>query len=472
MTFSIPFDNSYARLPGAFYTAQPPKPVAAPRLIAFNDDLAKLLRISRGETEEMARVFAGNAVPDGATPLAQLYAGHQFGQYNPQLGDGRALLLGETIGTDEKRRDIQLKGSGPTPYSRMGDGRAWLGPVLREYVVSEAMHALGIPTTRGLAAVETGEPVYREGALPGAVLTRVASSHLRVGTFQIFAARGEITHLKALTDYAIQRHYPDAQGPLGLLTAVRDAQAKLIAQWMGVGFIHGVMNTDNCAISGETIDYGPCAFMDTYHPNTVFSSIDRMGRYAYSNQPDIAVWNLAQLATALIQQMEDKEAAVEEATTIVHAMPALIQDHWLATFRAKLGLATEEDGDLALVTDLLQHMAAQYADFTNTFRALGADTARDQFTDPSAYDNWLPGWQARTGREADPQALIARSNPAFIPRNHRIEQMIEAAVGGDYTPFHRLTTVLARPYDDQPDHAELQRPPTPDEVVPATFCGT
>jgi len=472
MTLHIPFDNTYARLPGAFFTAQAPQPVKAPRLIAFNRDLARVLGIAEAETQEMAEVFAGNLVPEGAAPLAQLYSGHQFGQYNPQLGDGRAVLLGEVVGADGMRRDIQLKGSGRTPYSRGGDGRAWLGPVLREYVVSEAMHALGIPTTRALAAVETGEPVYRERPLPGAVLTRVAASHLRVGTFQVFAARGDLESLKRLTDYAIVRHYPEAAGPMGLLSAVRDAQARLVAQWMSVGFIHGVMNTDNCAISGETIDYGPCAFMDVFHPQTVFSSIDRYGRYAYDRQAEMAVWNLAQLATALIQQMEDREAAVEEATAIVHAMPDLIRAAWLELFRAKLALTDARGGDEALITDLLGRMAANQADFTNTFRALGRATARDQFTDPAAYDGWEAEWRARRVGLPEAGPLIAAANPAVIPRNHRIEQMIAAAVEGDYAPFHRLNAVLARPYDDQPEAEDLTRPPLPDEVVEATFCGT
>ncbi|HBS50505.1 MAG TPA: YdiU family protein [Rhodobacteraceae bacterium] len=474
MSLHIPFDNTYARLPGAFHAAQAPQPVAAPRLIAFNADLARILGLPEdaGKDPELAEIFAGNRLPEGAQPLAQLYSGHQFGQYNPQLGDGRAVLLGEVVGTDGLRRDIQLKGSGRTPFSRGGDGRAWLGPVLREYVVSEAMAALGIPTTRALAAVETGEPVYRERALPGAVLTRVASSHLRVGTFQVFAARGQTAELKRLTHYAIDRQYPQAEGPMGLLAAVRDAQARLVAQWMAVGFIHGVMNTDNCAISGETIDYGPCAFMDVYHPETVFSSIDRMGRYAYSNQPEIAVWNLAQLATALIQQIEDKQAAVEEATEIVHAMPELMQQHWLRRFRAKIGLTTEEDDDLALISDLLTRMAQNQADFTNTFRALLTGRARDQFTDPAAFDAWEVEWQARLAREPDPREVMAAANPAVIPRNHRIEQMIAAAVEGDHAPFHRLNAVLARPFEDDTEAADLRRPPAPDEVVPATFCGT
>ena len=472
MSLHIPFDNSFARLPADFYARQAPQPVKAPRLVAFNDNLAQVLGIRPGEAEELTQVFAGNDVPEGATPLAQLYAGHQFGSFNPQLGDGRAILLGETVGQDGVRRDIQLKGSGQTPFSRRGDGRAWLGPVLREYVVSEAMHALGIPTTRALAAVETGETVWREGAQPGAVLTRVAQSHLRVGTFQVFAARGQIANLRKLTDYAIQRHYPDADGPMGLLRAVRDAQSRLIADWMAVGFIHGVMNTDNSSISGETIDYGPCAFMDVYHPHTVYSSIDRAGRYAYANQPDIAVWNLAQLATALIQQLDDPQAGVEEATEIVHAMSDLTQANWLNRFRAKLGLSSAQEGDLELVTDLLARMAQNQCDFTNTFRALSDGTARDQFVDPAAYDSWAEGWQRRLQGEPDPVALQRATNPAFIPRNHRVEEMISAAVSGDYSLFDRLNAALSRPYEDQPENADLQRPPTPDEEVQATFCGT
>lgn len=473
MSIMIPFDNSFARLPQSFYALQAPQPVKEPRLVAWNSGLAETLGLPLTASEELAQVFAGNTVPEGAIPLAQLYSGHQFGQYNPQLGDGRAILLGEVVGPDGTRRDIQLKGAGRTPYSRMGDGRAWLGPVMREYLVSEAMHALGIPTTRALAAVETGEYVYREaGGLPGAVLTRVASSHLRVGTFQIFASRGDVGNLERLTQYAIDRHYPEAKGPMGLLTAVRDRQAQLIAAWMSVGFIHGVMNTDNSSISGETIDYGPCAFMDEYHPDTVFSSIDRMGRYAFANQPDIAVWNLAQLATALIQQMDDKDAAVEEATAIVHAMPELTRLAWLDRFRAKLGLSSAKDGDQSLVEDLLTRMAENQADFTNTFRALSDGKARDQFADPSAFDSWAERWNARSKDEPDPVGVMKQVNPAFIPRNHRVEEMISAAVDGDYAPFERLNAALARPFDDQPENADLARAPTKDEVVQATFCGT
>ena len=467
----IPFDNSYATLPEAFYTRLNPTPVKDPALLAFNTDLAKLLSIDTSDLSEAASVFGGNTLPAGAAPLAQLYAGHQFGNWNPQLGDGRAILLGEVIGSDTIRRDIQLKGSGPTPYSRMGDGRAWLGPVLREYVISEAMHAFGIPTTRALAAVTTGEPIWREqGALPGAILTRVAQSHLRVGTFQVFAHRGEVDHLKTLTSYAIARHYPDAIGPMGLLRAVCAMQAELVSQWMSVGFIHGVMNTDNCSIAGETIDYGPCAFMDAYHNGRVFSSIDQQGRYAYGNQPNIAVWNMAQLATSLLQQIDDKDAAVEEATEIVHAMPDLLEAAWLNRFAAKIGITAPQSGDLDLIQSLLTFMQDGNADFTNTFWSLGKPTARDQFTNREAFDTWKEIWQARLTSEPDPTATMARANPALIPRNHRIEALIEAAVAGDMAPFERLTKASATPC--VASDLDLQRPPSEDEIVPATFCGT
>ena len=467
----IPFDNSYASLPDGFFTRLDPTPVKEPKLLAWNADLATLLGIEGGDAETRTQVFGGNAVPEGAAPLAQLYAGHQFGNFNPQLGDGRAILLGEVIDSVGKRRDIQLKGSGPTPYSRMGDGRAWVGPVLREYLISEAMHALGVPTTRALAAVATGEPILREsGPLPGAIVTRVAASHLRVGTFQVFAHRGETEALKTLTDYAIARHYPDADGPLGLLRAVCAAQAELVAQWMSFGFIHGVMNTDNCSISGETIDYGPCAFMDAFHQGRVFSSIDRQGRYAYGNQPQIVVWNMAQLATSLLQQMDDKETAVEDATEIVHDMPELIEAAWLRRFAAKLGISNPRPEDVDLINELLSLMQTDGSDFTNTFRALGTDQARDHFTNRDVFDTWAENWRSRIKDEPDPQAVMQAANPAVIPRNHRIEQMIEAAVAGDMAPFERLMTALATPFEET--DPELQRPPTEDEIVPATFCGT
>jgi len=467
----IAFDNSYAALPDAFYTRVSPTSVKAPKLLAFNTNLAKLLKIDATDDATLATVFSGNEIPQNSAPIAQLYAGHQFGNFNPQLGDGRAILLGEVIDTNGIRRDIQLKGSGRTPYSRGGDGRAWLGPVLREYVVSEAMHALGIPTTRALAAVSTGEDILREqGMLPGAILTRVATSHLRVGTFQVFAHRGQVQELQTLTDYAIARHYPDAQGPMGLLRAVCARQAELIAAWMSVGFIHGVMNTDNCSIAGETIDYGPCAFMDDFAMGRVFSSIDQQARYAYGNQPNMAMFNMAQLATALIQLFEDKDAAVEEATAVIHAMPDQIEAAWLQRFAAKLGIADPTPEDADLIQSLLDLMQRDAADFTNTFRALGRDAARDQFTDRSAFEAWAQRHAARTAALPDAQALRDASNPAVIPRNHRIEQMIEAATAGDMAPFERLMQAYATPY--VPTDPELGKQPTPSEIVPATFCGT
>ncbi|MEL7153958.1 MAG: protein adenylyltransferase SelO family protein, partial [Pseudomonadota bacterium] len=357
-------------------------------------------------------------------------------------------------------------------HPRMGDGRAWLGPVLREYVVSEAMYHLGIPTTRALAAVLTGEEIFREGPLPGAVLTRVAQSHLRVGTFQIFAHRGEVDALRALTDYAIARHYPDADGPMSLLAAVCARQATLIPAWMSVGFIHGVMNTDNCSIAGETIDYGPCAFMDAYHEGRVFSSIDQMGRYAFGNQPRIAVWNMAQFATALIQQCDDKEKAVEEATAIVHGVPELLQQAWLRRFGQKLGIADATPEDQLMIEEFLALMQTDGADFTNTFRALIDGSARDHILDRDRFASWEAKWRERLGDEAEPEATMRAANPVLIPRNHRIEAMIEAAVAGDLAPFERLMTALAAPFATNEDFADLRRPPTPDEVVPATFCGT
>ena len=472
MTLHIPFDNSYARLPPRFYTRMTPVPVKQPRLVAFNHDLAKELGITPGPQDEMARVFSGNEIPDGAEPLAQAYAGHQFGGFSPQLGDGRANLLGETL-TNGIRRDIHLKGSGPTPYSRMGDGRAWLGPVLREYVVSEAMHAMGIPTSRALAAVTTGESVYREaGALPGAILARVASSHIRVGTFQFFAARRDLPGLETLFRHVVERHYPEVTDPAGLLDAVIARQARLVALWMSVGFIHGVMNTDNTTLSGETIDYGPCAFMDVFHPDTVFSSIDAHGRYAYSNQPHVIVWNMAQLATALVPLMPDTEAAIEIFTRSVNAMPARIQDEWLQLFGRKIGIARAKAEDEALIAGLLDIMARNRADFTNTFRSLATGRPRDEFLDRADFDAWETGWRKRLEREDDPETRMRAANPAFIPRNHRVEEMIAAAVADDYAPFERLMRVLATPYADQPDARDLATPPEPHEIVQQTFCGT
>jgi len=478
MIAQFPFDNSYARLPERFFTRQPPARVEAPALIALNRALAARLGISLPEDDaEIARIFAGNALPDGAEPLAQVYAGHQFGGWSPQLGDGRAVLLGEVVAPDGARFDIQLKGAGQTPYSRMGDGRAWLGPVLREYIVSEAMAAMGIPTTRALAAVTTGEVVLREGFLPGAVFTRVAASHIRVGTFQYFAARRDTEALQALCDHAIARHYPGAEGPAGLLDAVIGAQASLIAEWMGVGFIHGVMNTDNMAISGETIDYGPCAFMDAYHPDTVFSSIDQFGRYAYSNQPQIAVWNLAQLATALLPLIPDREEGIERFTAAVNGFSDRFDAAWHAVLRRKLGLAQAQDGDPALGLDLFDRMAGNSADFTRTFRALsGPDlrAARNEFIDPTALDPWLDRWQARLAEEdaTDRVARMQAANPARIPRNHRIEQAIQAAVAGDFSPFETLMAATAAPFADDPAFADHEVGPEIDQRVTRTFCGT
>ena len=472
MRLNIPFDNTYAALDEVFFSRVNPVAVKDPTLIAYNAELAKEIGITSGTEDEHAKVFSGTRLAKGTDPLAQLYAGHQFGHYSPQLGDGRAVLLGETCGSDNRRWDIQLKGSGPTPYSRRGDGRAWLGPVLREYLMSEAMHALGIPTTRALAAVSTGETVFRESPLPGAVLTRVAASHIRVGTFQVFAARGDVTALQKLLEYTLNRHYPDAGGPLGLLNAVIAAQAPLVAKWMSVGFIHGVMNTDNCQIAGETIDYGPCAFLDHYDPMAVFSSIDRQGRYAFSNQPDIIVWNMAQLATALIPLMPDQEKAVVLFTTAVHAMPQLIRDHWSRVYGAKIGLTVLRPGDDTLITELLQLMADNSVDYTNTFRGLLTGNARDQFDNTAGFDTWAERWRQRLCDVPDAETVMAQNNPVFIARNHRVEQMIAAAVEGDFAPFHRLRKVLARPYDTQPNAADLTQPPAPQEVVPATFCGT
>ncbi|PWJ20364.1 protein adenylyltransferase SelO [Jannaschia seohaensis] len=459
------FDNSYARLPDRFYTKMAPTPVAAPAWVALNEGLAAEMGLDAAALRAAPQVFAGNAVPEGADPLAQLYAGHQFGGWSPQLGDGRAILLGEHVAGD-RRWDVQLKGSGPTPYSRMGDGRAALGPVIREYLVSEAMHALGVPTTRALAAVTTGETVLRqEGPLPGGVLTRVAASHIRVGTFQVFAARDDADALRRLLDHAIARHAPGAEGPMGLLRHVMRAQAKLVAQWMGLGFIHGVMNTDNMTISGETIDYGPCAFMEAYHPDTVFSSIDQFGRYAWKAQPDIALWNLAQLATALLPLMGERAQAVEEATEVLEGFRDLYAEAWTEVMAAKIGL-----DDMELAMELLAIMAEGQGDFTNTFRALtlAPETARDQVTNRERMDDWVARWQSK----GPDRAAMRRANPAVIPRNHRVEEAISAAYAGDFAPFHALHAVLADPWQETETNAPYRRPAEPGEAVTRTFCGT
>ncbi len=465
----IRFDNSYARLPDTFFARTGPTPVAQPRLLALNTALAVRLGLDADwlQGPEGVAMLAGNAVPEGAEPIAQAYAGHQFGGFVPRLGDGRAVLLGEILTPDGARFDIQLKGSGPTPFSRRGDGRAWMGPVLREYVVSEFMHAMGVPTTRALAAVATGETVWREHGLPGAVLTRVAASHIRIGTFQYFAVRGQEDALAALTDHVIARHYPAANGPLSLLDHVVARQAETVAQWMALGFIHGVMNTDNMAASGETIDYGPCAFMDGYHPDTVFSSIDHGGRYAWSQQPQIAVWNLAQLATCLIPLMGERDAAIEAATTSVHSFAPLYQAAWTRRFGEKLGL-TGVAPVQALAERLLSLMAVQRVDFTRVFAGLADGTARGEFTDPTAFDAWAADWQAH---DPDP-ALMAHANPLRIPRNHRIEGVIASAVAGDMAPFRRLFAAVTHPREARAEWDDLATAPLPNEAVRQTFCGT
>jgi len=489
---AMQFNNSYARLPEHFFARQPATPVAAPRLIRLNEALAETLGldVEALSGEAGVAVLGGNLVPDGAEPLAMAYAGHQFGNFVPQLGDGRAILLGEVVGRDGVRRDIQLKGSGRTPFSRGGDGRAALGPVLREFLLSEAMAALGIPTTRTLAAVTTGEFVFREGPQAGAVLTRVAQSHVRIGTFQFFAARGDTGALRVLADYIIARHYPqaaDAENPYrALLDAVIARTASLIARWQLVGFIHGVMNTDNMSVAGETIDYGPCAFMDSFHPGTVYSSIDHAGRYAYGNQPRIAYWNLARLAEAVLPLLApDTDAAIVEAHAALDAFPLLFEQAYHEGLRRKLGLLTPRDGDIELARDLLACMDApgtvQGTDFTLTFRRLsnavaeGSQAERDVralFADPTTFDAWLPRWRARVADEAAPEVTMRAANPAFIPRNHRVQAAIAAAQADDFSKFHELMAVLSRPYEDRPEFLGYADPPRPDEVVRETFCGT
>ncbi|MHB8885324.1 MAG: protein adenylyltransferase SelO [Methylovirgula sp.] len=492
MTAHIPFDNSYVRLPSSFYARVLPTPVSAPGLVKLNSALALQLGIDPGlfATPEGVEILVGKRIPDGAEPIATAYAGHQFGQFVPQLGDGRAILLGEVIDCSGTRRDIQLKGSGPTPFSRRGDGRAALGPVLREYIVSEAMAALGIPTTRALAAAMTGETIMRDTILPGAVLTRVASSHIRVGTFQFFAARRDIDALRHLADYAIARHYPDAAGAAqpyrAFLDQVIGRQAELVARWLLVGFIHGVMNTDNMSIAGETIDYGPCAFMDTYGPATVFSSIDYYGRYAYAKQPGMAHWNLARLADCLIPLLsENQDEAIAQANDSLAGFTERFNAAYFGGLRRKLALSTELEGDSDLIQTLLDRMAVNKADFTLTFRRLcdaaasfEADGAvRSLFENPAAFDEWAVGWRQRL--EHEPQDgnarrdAMLRVNPAFIPRNHRVEAVIEAAVARrDFAPFEELLSVLSAPYDDQPRFAHYSDPPPPSQAAYQTFCGT
>ena len=485
------FDNSYADELSGFYESFSGENFPSSKLLKINRELAAEigLNITQLNDDEIAQIFSGSLTPEGAKPLAQVYAGHQFGGFSPRLGDGRALLLGEVIDIYGARRDIHLKGSGRTSYSRGGDGKAALAPVLREYILGEAMFALNVPTTRALAAVTTGENVMREsGMLPGAVLARVASSHIRVGTFQYFAARHEMDKVKQLADYTIKRHFPElseSKNPyLGLLCEVRDLQATLIAQWMNLGFIHGVMNTDNMTICGETIDYGPCAFMDEYDPSTVFSSIDAQGRYAYGNQPPIAQWNLARFAETLLPLIHDNnDESVRLATEEINAFSKIYQQHWLDGMCKKLGLSSKEDNDLALVNEILQAMEGQDVDFTQFFRELSnvfnnnADNIRDMFDDLEKIDPWLTHWYARLSR--DPMSVeermlsMNRVNPIYIPRNHKVEEALQAAeTKNDYTLFEKLMVVLANPFEER-EGLEAYAVPAPADFPPyKTFCGT
>ncbi|MEW6331070.1 MAG: protein adenylyltransferase SelO [Pseudomonadota bacterium] len=492
----IPFDNRFLQLGEEFFAKAQPAPVKQPALIQFNHALARELGMSVEEASEaeLAQAFSGNALPPGAVPVAMAYAGHQFGSFVPQLGDGRAIWLGEIRTANGARFDLQLKGSGRTAYSRGGDGRAALGPVLREYLVSEAMHRLGVPTTRALAAVATGESVARERALPGGVITRVAASFVRVGTFEYFAARGDVAAVKKLADYVIARNYPElAAAPqpyVALLAAVIARQARLIARWMQLGFIHGVMNTDNMSIAGETIDYGPCAFMDGYRHQRVFSSIDRHGRYAYNSQPGIGLWNLVRLAETLVPLLaESTDEAVKIAQTQLETCQGQYQAAWLAGMRAKLGLTAGVDSDAqdkALIEALLDAMDANEADFTLTFyhlSRLGAGSPaqdhaiRGLFARPAAFDVWAVRWRERLQREpqddAARQAAMQAVNPVVIPRNHQIEAAIRAAEDrGDFSVFHALHAVLQNPYAEQAGKERYRLPPEPEEVVTKTFCGT
>ena len=476
-------DDSYSRLPEIFYSKFTVNPVRSPKLLILNEALAETLGLDPAELagEEGVAILAGNRVPNGSIPLAQAYAGHQFGNFT-MLGDGRALLLGEQLTPAGKRLDIQLKGSGRTPYSRGGDGRAALRPMLREYLISEAMHGLGIPTTRSLAVVETGEKVRRETALPGAVMTRVADSHLRVGTFQYAARFGTKEDLKALADYALERHFPHVQNAvnpyLALFQEVIKRQAALIAKWQLAGFIHGVMNTDNMAISGETIDYGPCAFMDSFDPKTVFSSIDAQGRYAYGNQPMIAGWNLARFAESLLSLFHDTpEKAVSMAQEELNKYIEQFQSHWLAGMRKKLGLFNEEAEDLVLAEELLNLMHVHTADYTNTFRALTFDKLQgNNLFDAPEFKEWYSSWQSRLQRqEQSPEEshqLMRDSNPAIIPRNHRVEEALAAAeLQEDYSVLQRLLAVLANPYAHSLEQEAYTEPQEPKNGY-QTFCGT
>ena len=484
------FDNSFARSLEGFFVPCQAEPAAAPKFLQFNHALAEELGLDpvAFDSEMGLAIFSGNVTPEGSEPLAQAYAGHQFGGFAPQLGDGRALLLGEVIDIQKRRRDIQLKGSGRTPFSRGGDGKAALGPVLREYLVGEAMHALGIPTTRALAAVSTGEHVYRETPLPGAILTRVAASHIRVGTFEFGTVRGDVDKVRELADYAIARHYPDTantENPyLAFFEAVADAQAALVARWMNIGFIHGVMNTDNMTISGETIDYGPCAFMDRYSSGTVFSSIDHQGRYAYANQPTILSWNLTRLAETLVRFIDpDKDRAIELLTNTIQRIQPFYETYWLAGMRDKIGLSTKDPHDLELINELLLLMENGRADFTLVFRNLAqalrgdGDLVRQQFEEPDAFDIWERNWQNRLDQDGIAGETVAqamdRVNPIYIPRNHKVEEALSAAVYKEnIRPFSELLKVLSHPFDETAGNEDYALPAPITDRPYRTFCGT
>lgn len=474
----IAFDNTYTSLPEKFYANVKPEAVSSPGLFAFNDELAREMGmdLSALSEEELAALFTGQSLPEQASSISLAYAGHQFGQFNPQLGDGRALLLGEVLAPNGKRYDIQLKGSGITPWSRGGDGKSWVGPVIREYIVSEAMHHLGVPTTRALAAATTGDPVYRESPLPGGIFTRVAASHIRIGTFEYFAARRDIESLKLLADYSINRHYPEcrqAENPyLAFFEAVGRKQANLVARWMSLGFIHGVMNTDNMSISGETIDYGPCAFMDTFANDRVFSSIDRSGRYAYGNQIRIAQWNLVQLANCLVPLVDpDSNRSVQQLEGCLSQFIGVYDEEWLRQMASKFGIFEARQEDAKIIQDFLSHLEEEQLDFTLQFRRLIDGIYQDQ-----GANEFHRMWHQRL--EEQPQSLeqaaerMRLSNPVYIPRNHQVERAIQAGVVGDFSVFERLNECLRTPFEKREGFAEFELAPEPEEVVTATFCGT
>lgn len=487
------FNNSYADLPERFHQKVNPTKVNDPSMIQFNTELAAELGLPNLDEASLVQIFSGNQVPEGAEPLAQAYAGHQFGHFVPQLGDGRAILLGEIIDKDGKRRDLQLKGSGRTQFSRSGDGRAWLGPVIREYIVSEAMYALGVPSTRSLAAVLTGEDIYRESKLPGAILTRVASSHIRIGTFEYFAARRDTEGIRTLANYVIDRHYPEikeATNPYEtLLQTVSQKQSDLILEWMSFGFVHGVMNTDNMSVAGETIDYGPCAFMDSYDPDTVFSSIDRYGRYAYQNQAAIVKWNLSCFANTLLPLIHsDQQIAIDMCSKILDSFESEFSEKLLSRFLRKIGIEKQSESDNQLVSDLLNLMYKFKADFTLCFRYLSDILLEDSdsskfyalFDDVDScraeLDLWIGKWRLRLQEEGDIDTVamkMKKLNPAFIPRNHRIEEAIQQAhQHHDFSYMKKLLEILSNPFKDQDSEMEYMQPPINKNQAYVTFCGT